>query len=145
MMDEFYILFIRQIIDFSLGHLKSKPFIDHVFQFSIVDGNIWFRNYQIINENNVSTPASNDVAKVPELVEIGPRFVLRPIRFFNGTFGGNTLYKSSTFLTPTALRVAIKQSNSERYVNKQKNKKRRNEYMSEYEAKPDELETVFDG
>merc|ERR1712243_300659 len=29
-------------------HPKSQPFFDHVFTFSIVDGKIWFRNYQIV-------------------------------------------------------------------------------------------------
>ena len=29
-------------------HPKSKPFFDHVFNFSIVDNRIWFRNYQVI-------------------------------------------------------------------------------------------------
>lgn len=28
-------------------HPKSKPFFDHVFNFSIVDNRIWFRNYQV--------------------------------------------------------------------------------------------------
>ena len=39
-------------------HPKSQPFVDHVFTFSIMDGKIWFRNYQIAEENG-------------ELVEIG--------------------------------------------------------------------------
>jgi ribosome biogenesis protein BRX1 len=29
------------------GHPKSKPFIDHVFSFSLADGKIWFRNFQV--------------------------------------------------------------------------------------------------
>ena len=33
------------------GHPKSKPFIDHVYNFSYVDGKIWFRNYQIVEES----------------------------------------------------------------------------------------------
>lgn len=39
-------------------HPKSQPFVDHVFNFSLRDGKIWFRNYQIVEENG-------------DLVEIG--------------------------------------------------------------------------
>ena len=31
------------------GHPKSKPFVDHVFQFSYCDRRIWFRNYQLVD------------------------------------------------------------------------------------------------
>ena len=41
-------------------HPKSQPFVDHVFNFSIVDNRIWFRNYQIGDENGT-------------LAEVGPR------------------------------------------------------------------------
>ena len=41
-------------------HPKSQPFIDHVLNFSIIDNRIWFRNYQIVEENGT-------------LAEIGPR------------------------------------------------------------------------
>ena len=43
-------------------HPKSKPFVDHVLTFSIADGRVWFRNFQILEENG-------------ELVEIGNHFV----------------------------------------------------------------------
>jgi len=29
-------------------HPKSKPFVDHVFSFSMCDGRIWFRNFQVL-------------------------------------------------------------------------------------------------
>ena len=32
-------------------HPKSQPFIDHVFTFTILDGRIWFRNFQIMEED----------------------------------------------------------------------------------------------
>jgi len=28
-------------------HAKSKPFFDHIFTFSHLDGRIWFRNFQV--------------------------------------------------------------------------------------------------
>lgn len=49
-----------QIFGTPKSHPKSQPFVDHVLTFSIIDQKIWFRNYQIIEENG-------------SLAEIGPR------------------------------------------------------------------------
>ena len=49
-----------QIFGTPKSHPKSQPFVDHVLTFSIVDHKIWFRNYQIVEENG-------------SLAEIGPR------------------------------------------------------------------------
>lgn len=32
-------------------HPRSQPFIDRVFNFSLEDNKIWFRNYQIVEES----------------------------------------------------------------------------------------------
>jgi len=32
-------------------HPKSQPFVDNVLNFSVLDNRIWFRNYQILDEN----------------------------------------------------------------------------------------------
>ncbi|XP_004549694.2 ribosome biogenesis protein BRX1 homolog [Maylandia zebra] len=68
-------------------HPKSQPFVDHVFTFTIADNRIWFRNYQIIEEDG-------------SLVEIGPRFVLNLMKIFQGSFGGPTLYENPDFRSP---------------------------------------------
>lgn len=49
-----------QIFGTPKSHPKSQPFIDHVLTFSIIDNKIWFRNYQIVEENG-------------SLAEVGPR------------------------------------------------------------------------
>jgi ribosome biogenesis protein BRX1 len=89
---------------------RSKPFIDHVISFSILDNKIWFRNYQII-EKDPGKGSSAEVEEAlegkkrksksvkgeeeqPTLVEIGPRMVLTPIRIFEGSFGGATVYEN---------------------------------------------------
>lgn len=57
-------------------HPKSQPFFDHVYTFTILDNRIWFRNFQILSEDGA-------------LAEIGPRFVLNPVRkhfFFYNPF-----------------------------------------------------------
>ncbi|KAL4617339.1 hypothetical protein GN956_G21101 [Arapaima gigas] len=76
-------------------HPKSQPFVDHVFTFTITDNRVWFRNYQIIEED-------------ASLVEIGPRFVLSLIKIFKGSFGGPTLYENPHFQSPNMHRRMIR-------------------------------------
>uniref|UniRef100_A0A8C4X4C6 Ribosome biogenesis protein BRX1 homolog n=1 Tax=Erpetoichthys calabaricus TaxID=27687 RepID=A0A8C4X4C6_ERPCA len=79
-------------------HPKSQPFVDHILTFTIADNRIWFRNYQIIEEDS-------------SLVEIGPRFVLNLIKIFSGSFRGSTLYENSHYMSPNLhrrnLRLAV--------------------------------------
>ena len=83
-------------------HPKSQPFFDHVFTFSIVDGKIWFRNYQIIEESG-------------SLAEVGPRMVLNPIKVFDGAFSGQTLWENANYVTPCAKRSMIKKMKAGKY------------------------------
>lgn len=80
-------------------HPKSQPFIDHVLNFSIHDGRIWIRNYQIIleGENKVKEDKFD-----PELVEIGPRIVLNLQRIQEGPFSGPAI-----FLNPGKIRIRL--------------------------------------
>lgn len=87
-------------------HPKSQPFVDHVFTFTITDNRIWFRNYQIIEE---------DAA----LVEIGPRFVLNLIKIFQGSFGGPTLYQNPHFQSPNSQRRVIRLATAAKMREKQ--------------------------
>ncbi|KAK3584042.1 hypothetical protein CHS0354_018346 [Potamilus streckersoni] len=86
-------------------HPKSQPFFDHVFTFSILDNRIWFRNYQILEEDG-------------SLVEIGPRFVLNPIRMFEGSFGGTTLYVNPHYISPNEHRRVLKAKVAQKYINR---------------------------
>ena len=45
-------------------HPRSKPFIDHVLSFSIADGKVWARNYQIVPPVTAPTVAPGDGAAV---------------------------------------------------------------------------------
>lgn len=93
---------------------KAKPFVDHILTFSLLDSKIWFRNYQVccilleswplcIVLRSDSTYHFQIIEKDPllpngppdmKLVEIGPRFVLTPIRIFEGAFSGVTVYSN---------------------------------------------------
>ncbi|KAH8781833.1 Brix domain-containing protein [Hyaloscypha finlandica] len=111
------------------GARKAKPFIDHVMGFTLADGKIWIRNYQI-NETEPSKAASLDPAKAApkekgkggkgretevSLVEIGPRFVLTPIVIQEGSFGGPIIYENKEFVSPNQVRSEIRLKKAGRY------------------------------
>ncbi|KAK8381475.1 hypothetical protein O3P69_018505 [Scylla paramamosain] len=84
---------------------KSQPFHDHVFCFSILDNKIWFRNYEVLDTDG-------------KLSEIGPRFVLNPIKVFDGSFGGETLWDNPKFVTPNTICSMKKKAHSFKYTDK---------------------------
>jgi ribosome biogenesis protein BRX1 len=89
-----------QVFGTPRNHPKSKPYHDHVMSFYWMDEKIWFRHYQIAPE----TAQSANKPEQQQLTEIGPRFVLDPIKIFSGSFGGPILYENAFYLSPTALR-----------------------------------------
>lgn len=91
-----------QIFSSPCYHPKSKPFVDHILSFSIEDNRIWFRNFQIVEEDG-------------SLLEIGPRFVLNLIRVFEGSFGGPTLYENPRYQSPNEYRRMIRKQAAQRY------------------------------
>lgn len=91
-------------------HPKSQPFFDHVYTFSIADNRIWFRNYQILEEDG-------------SLAEIGPRFVLNPIRIFEGSFGGPTLFQNPHYVSPNDLRHLMRKKGAQKYMSRIQAKK----------------------
>jgi len=93
---------------------KAKPFIDHILTFSLLDNKIWFRNFQIVEKD----PLQPNGPPQMSLVEIGPRFVLTPIRIFEGAFNGATVYSNPEFVSPGAVRSAIKREKAEKYGNR---------------------------
>lgn len=116
------------------GARKSKPFVDHVLSFSIVDNKVWFRNYQIVE----SDPGANALSKVeeaqgdgkkkssakdaalkqPKLIEIGPRMVLSPIRVFEGSFGGATVFENPEYISPNAIRHMVRKQKGDKYADR---------------------------
>lgn len=107
-----------QIFSTPRHHPKSQPFVDHVLTFTIADHRIWFRNYQIIEED-------------ASLVEIGPRFVLNLIKIFQGSFGGPTLYENPHFQSPNTNRRMIRLATAARLKERQMVKELLKEKRSE--------------
>jgi ribosome biogenesis protein BRX1 len=109
---------------------KVKPFVDHVMGFTLADGKVWIRNYQINetepskekpsegDENGESRrPKSKVKAAETELslTEIGPRFVLTPIVILEGSFGGPVIYENKEFVSPNQVRSEIRMKKAGRY------------------------------
>ncbi|OIW25823.1 Brix-domain-containing protein [Coniochaeta ligniaria NRRL 30616] len=109
------------------GARKSKPFIDHVMAFTVADGKIWVRNYQISEvektekageEEEKSSKAKSKLGLKDtdiNLVEIGPRFVLTPIIIQEGSFGGPIIYENRQFVSPNQVRSELRKSKAGRH------------------------------
>ncbi|KAI9669223.1 MAG: Ribosome biogenesis protein brx1 [Caeruleum heppii] len=108
------------------GARKTKPFVDHVMGFTLADGKIWIRCYQI-NETEASKEKMNEDGEADKpvktasgksskgnketkigLVEIGPRFVLTPIVILEGSFGGPVIYENKEFVSPNQVRADLR-------------------------------------
>jgi ribosome biogenesis protein BRX1 len=115
------------------GARKSKPFIDHVMGFTLADGKIWIRVFQI-NETELSktdtattdpeTDAPTKGKKIKpsraetkiSLTEIGPRFVLTPIVVLESSFGGPVIYENKEFVSPNQVRSEARLAKAGRYA-----------------------------
>lgn len=132
-------LFI-QAVGTARNHPRSKPFFDHVISLFYSDKKIWFRHYQI-------SPQTDEAANDPEgqvLTEIGPRFVLDPIKIFAGSFGGPTLWSNSSYMSPTMMRRRKKAAQSGKYAARVTSKEAHAEREANTDLGPDELDSVFE-
>lgn len=119
-----------QIFGVPNHHPKSQPFFDHVFTFTILDNRIWFRNYQILSEDGA-------------LAEIGPRFVLNPVKIFSGSFGGVPLWENPHYVSPANYRRQLRLAAKNKYQNKlhQKLNAKTKEVGESYKLNP--LDDIF--
>ncbi|KAI9360944.1 Brix domain-containing protein [Pilaira anomala] len=118
---------LGQVFNVPKGSRRSKPFVDHVLSFSIVDNKVWFRNYQIVEKTPANTPGFNPLTDKEDisLVEIGPRFCLTPIRIFEGSFGGPTVFENPEFVHPNFVRQSLRKDKLQKYSLRQKNQSER--------------------
>ena len=109
------------------------------------------RNYQIL-EQQASNALEAHITKkqtgqvdTTSLVEIGPRFVLNPIRIFRGSFGGQCLYQNEFYVSPNAIRAAERKDKGNTYQDrKQSQQLRKDRLQSEQLQVPeDPLDSVF--
>ncbi|KAF3046174.1 Ribosome bioproteinsis protein brx1 [Didymella keratinophila] len=120
-----------QIFGVPKNSRKTKPFVDHVMGFTVADGKIWIRVYQINeSETNKKKPVEGDEMDVDEivnkkkgkssefdvsLVEIGPRFVLTPIVIQESSFGGPIIYENKEFVSPNQIRSDLLKAKAGRF------------------------------
>lgn len=122
------------------GARKTKPFVDHVMGFTLADGKIWIRCFEI-KETEVSkserkevedgddnvdmenVKSTTEISKRGDrdtkisLVEIGPRFVLTPIVILESSFGGPVIYENKEFVSPNQLRSEVRKARSAKFAN----------------------------
>lgn len=131
---------IMQAFGTPRNHPKSKPFHDHIMCFYWLDRKIWFRHYQVGPE----TVGDFDDPEKQNLTEIGPRFVLDPIRVLGGSFAGQTLYANAFYMSPTALRVQARKMLANPYKKRVKEEVKRQEKREANKLPEDPLDEVFE-
>ena len=144
---------LHQCLASPKGHPKVKPFIDHVLSFFIVDGRVWIRHYQIIYDQQTNidpataaaafSSSSTSLPSNVQLVEIGPRLVLCPIRIFSGSFVGATLWENPDYVSPNALRAELKAARGREYSNRRLDTERTKQHKREARLDENEVDTVF--
>lgn len=123
---------LAQIFGVPYHHPKSQPFIDHVYTFTYLDKRIWFRNFQILSEDG-------------GLVEVGPRFVMNPVKIFDGSFGGNTLWENSDYVSPAKHRQMLKKAAKDNYVKRIEQKVNHEANLPKHAYAFNEYDEVFEG
>lgn len=63
---------------------KVQGSVDRIFGFANIDSKIFFRNFEVVSEN--------------EIVEIGPRFVLTVVKVMSGFMQNEVLYTNGKYL-----------------------------------------------
>lgn len=129
------------------GHPKSKPFVDRVMGFYYADNKIWVRNYQIQDEQASNAKEASELKNQDglhtSLVEIGPRFVLSPIRISVGSFWGQTLYQNEEYVSPNELRAERMRGKGNEYKKRKKSQQERKERKDNLVLPEDPLASVF--
>ncbi|XP_065155343.1 ribosome biogenesis protein BRX1 homolog [Atheta coriaria] len=123
---------LTQIFGVPNHHPKSQPFFDHVYTFTVLDNRIWFRNFQILNDEGA-------------LAEVGPRFVLNPVKIFSGSFGGTALWENPFYLSPSRHRKQINLVAKNKYVNRQEQKLHAEATKPKESFQVTPLEDIFKG
>lgn len=101
--------------------------------FTVADGKIWIRCFQIsesetskgdaglengvpdLNRGTTKKSGRREEGTKINLVEIGPRFVLTPIVILEGSFGGPVIYENKEFVSPNQIRSELRMSKAGRY------------------------------
>lgn len=131
-----HLVLLRELLTQTFGvpnyHPKSQPFIDRVYTFTYLDKRIWFRNYQILSEDGA-------------LAEIGPRFVMNPVKIFEGSFEGKTVWENENYVSPAKYRQMLKKKAKYRYIDRVEQKVQYEAALPEVSHQFDKFDEVFQG
>lgn len=100
---------LTQVFGVPNHHPKSQPFVDRVVSFTYLDNRIWYRHFQILSEDG-------------GLAEVGPRFVMNPIKIFEGSFTGDPIWENPNYQSPAKHRQLLRKAAKDKYLNKQQQK-----------------------
>lgn len=78
-----------------------------------------------------------------DLVEIGPRFSLSPIKIFAGFMGGEVIYSNKFYIAPRQAKRDMRIYQANKFMDKLASKKRKT-LNRKFVQPRDELDTVFD-
>jgi ribosome biogenesis protein BRX1 len=110
---------------------------------------IWVRNYQILEQQPSNALEAHRAKKLSgqtsatSLVEIGPRFVLDPIRIFRGSFGGQTLFQNPNFVSPNEIRAMAYREKGQSYDVRKQAERNRKDRKEQLILPEDPLDSVF--
>lgn len=129
---------LSQIFGTPKNHPRSRPFIDHIFSFSLIGDKVFFRNFQVADEINEQTKKLDKT-----LVEIGPRFIMDPIRILAGGFSGAVLWDNPEYLTPSAERSLKKEEEKKEKLEVERKTRKTEKKKASLVRGPGELDDVF--
>jgi ribosome biogenesis protein BRX1 len=132
---------LTQMFAAPAGHRRTKPFVDHVVAFYVVDQRIWLRHYQIVDAALDDRTADEDVESA--VVEIGPRLVLTPIKVFAGAFAGATIWENEGYISPNEIRRAMKKRANAKALGRASQHAKRQRHIAMNKPAPDPLAGVF--
>ena len=92
---------------------------------------------KVLNDKNANKGVDS------ELVEIGPRFVMTPIRIFSGALYGATLWQNKDYISPNEVRRAMRKKEGRQTLRKVIAKQKRIEHVEENQAVKDPVRDVF--
>lgn len=130
---------LEAIFDVPKSHRKTRPYIDHVVHFGWADDRIWVRTYQIKEGS-----AEEESIEGLSLAEMGPRFVLHPVRVMEGSFSGRTTWLNPNYTPASAVRASIRMGEAAKHRQRNSNQEA-SMWRKKNTVMPDnELDHVFD-
>lgn len=132
---------LNQVFCAPAGHRRTKPFVDHVISFSILDGRIWLRHYQIVDAALNDKVIDKSVEST--LVEIGPRLVLAPIKCLSGAFSGAVLWENGSYISPNEIRRVMRKREGDKTYERVSKKQRRETHVRDNPIQYDKTAKVF--